>query len=81
MKSNREVAYEVIAGLWGNGSERRSRLEAAGYNYDEIQKVVNDILAGNDVDGSVEPTENDQGVLEVRVDLNKYSTIKLIIEA
>lgn len=40
-KSVEEVAEEVIAGLWGNGSERKSRLEKAGYNYFEVQKIVN----------------------------------------
>lgn len=80
MKTIREVAYEVIAGLWGNGDDRRARLEAAGYDYQEVQKVVNDILSGNDVDGSEKPPSTDEEVLEVRVDLNRYSKIKLIIE-
>lgn len=42
-KSVDEVAREVIAGLWGNGSERKSRLEKAGYNYSEVQKKVNEL--------------------------------------
>ncbi len=40
-KSNEETAREVIAGLWGNGEERKQRLTAAGYNYGEIQQIVN----------------------------------------
>lgn len=40
-KSNEEIADEVIAGKWGNGSDRKVTLNAAGYNYDEIQKIVN----------------------------------------
>ncbi len=36
------IADEVIAGQWGNGEERRERLTAAGYNYDEVQKLVNE---------------------------------------
>lgn len=39
-----EVAREVIAGKWGNGVTRRIRLQAAGYNYLEVQKEVNRIL-------------------------------------
>lgn len=39
-----ELAQEVIQGKWGNGSDRKNRLEAAGYNYSEVQKRVNDIL-------------------------------------
>lgn len=43
-KSIDTVANEVIKGLWGNGSERKSRLKEAGYNYSAIQKRVNEIL-------------------------------------
>ena len=45
-KSVHEVAEEVIAGKWGNGADRKARLEAAGYNYDEVQNEVNRILNG-----------------------------------
>lgn len=41
MLSNEEIADEVIAGKWGNGADRKLRLTAAGYNYEEIQKIVN----------------------------------------
>lgn len=40
------VAQEVIRGEWGNGDERKQKLEAAGYKFDEVQGRVNDILAG-----------------------------------
>lgn len=46
-KSVDEVAREVIAGEWGNGDEREERLTAAGYNYDEVQNRVNEILEGD----------------------------------
>lgn len=46
VKSITQVAREVIAGLWGNGSDRKARLTAAGYNYDAVQMAVNNILAG-----------------------------------
>lgn len=36
-----QIADEVIAGQWGNGSDRRKRLTDAGYNYDAVQKAVN----------------------------------------
>lgn len=39
-----EVAKEVINGAWGNGETRRKRLTEAGYNYDEVQNRVNEIL-------------------------------------
>lgn len=45
-KSIDEVAQEVINGKWGNGTDRKSRLQAAGYNYSEVQAKVNEILTG-----------------------------------
>ena len=41
-KSNHEIMIEVIEGKWGNGDERRERLISAGYNYNEIQNLVNE---------------------------------------
>lgn len=43
-KSVTEIAREVIAGKWGNGSERRRRIQAAGYNYAAVQSEVNRLL-------------------------------------
>ena len=43
-KSNEDLATEVIQGLWGNGQDRKNRLTKAGYNYNEIQKIVNERL-------------------------------------
>ena len=45
LKSTEEMALEVIRGDWGNGAERKRRLEAAGYNYSEIQARVNEHYA------------------------------------
>lgn len=39
-----EVAQEVIQGEWGNGDERKVRLENAGYNYQAVQDRVNELL-------------------------------------
>lgn len=43
-KSVDEVAREVIKGVWGNGSDRKARIESAGYNYKEVQSRVNALL-------------------------------------
>ena len=46
-KTIREVAKEVIDGKWGSKTSKPSRkelLEAAGYNYNEVQAVVNQVL-------------------------------------
>ena len=44
IKTTDTLAYEVIQGDWGNGEERKERLEAAGYDYDAVQQKVNEIL-------------------------------------
>lgn len=43
-KTTDALAYEVIQGDWGNGEERKERLEDAGYDYDAVQQRVNEIL-------------------------------------
>lgn len=40
-KSVADLSAEVIAGMWGNGAERRERLTAAGYDYAAVQAEVN----------------------------------------
>ena len=53
LKSNEEVetdlslekiAKEVILGRWGNGAIRKTRLTLAGYNYKEVQALVDRML-------------------------------------
>ena len=46
-KTNEQIADEVIAGKWGNGEDRKKKLEQAGYNYNAIQTIVNNKLGGN----------------------------------
>lgn len=45
-KTVEEIAAEVIAGKWGSGNDRRQRLSNAGYDYKEVQRLVNTILKG-----------------------------------
>lgn len=40
----RSVALQVARGLWGNGTARRKKLEAAGYDYQTVQNEVNRIV-------------------------------------
>lgn len=40
-KTTDQLADEVIAGQWGNGADRKKRLTDAGYDYDAVQKAVN----------------------------------------
>ena len=39
------TALEVIAGVYGNGDERKNKLESMGYNYRQVQNCVNDLLS------------------------------------
>lgn len=39
-----ELAREVIDEKWGNGSDRKNKLTAAGYDYAAVQKRVNELL-------------------------------------
>ena len=43
-KSVDDVAREVIQRKWGNGAERKKRLTDAGYDYNEVQKKVNQLI-------------------------------------
>lgn len=58
-KTNEQIADEVIAGAWGNGEDRRSKLQAAGYDYSAIQALVNTKLGGQPAKKSNEEIANE----------------------
>lgn len=43
-KTNEQIADEVIKGLWDKGEVRKTLLTNNGYNYEEIQAIVNQKL-------------------------------------
>lgn len=43
-KSVEEIAVEVIDGKWGVKEDRKKRLTMAGYDYNAVQKIVNEML-------------------------------------
>lgn len=43
-KTIEELAKDVIAGKYGNGTERVRNIEAAGYDYNKVQSKVNELL-------------------------------------
>ncbi len=43
-KSIDEIAREVIQGKWSNGADRKNRLTNAGYDYNAVQKRVNELM-------------------------------------
>lgn len=50
LKPLSEIAREVLRGEWGNGSDRKKRLEQAGYNYQAVQNEVNRLAGASSVD-------------------------------
>lgn len=43
-KSVNTLAKEVLAGKWGNGTDRKNRLTKAGYDYAKVQSAVNKLV-------------------------------------
>lgn len=43
-KSANTIAREVLAGKWGNGTDRKNRLAKAGYDYSKVQAAVNKLV-------------------------------------
>ena len=65
-KSNEEIAQEVLDGKWGTATTnptRKERLEAAGYNYQEVQDIVNSIYYSKrlEVGTTVKTVKNGNG--------------------
>ena len=69
-KSVQELAQEVLAGKWGTGADRKARLTSAGYDYQEVQKAVNALLASADETQLIDapedmPVENNVESVEI----------------
>lgn len=54
-RSVTEIAQEVWQGKWGNGDERKKRLEEAGWNYDAVQAEVNRLGRVSNNDDTTNP--------------------------
>lgn len=65
-KVNNEMADKVIRGEYGNGQERFDKLSAAGYDYSQVQSIVNQKMAAYEAQTSA-TTE-----LQPRVDTIDY---------
>jgi hypothetical protein len=60
------LAREVIAGAWGTGAARKTKLTAAGYDYATVQAKVNEILNGSAAKPKTE-TQNQSQPTEKKV--------------
>lgn len=47
LKSDDEIVQEIMKGLWGNGEERKQKLQNAGYEFNRIQSKVNEFVRQN----------------------------------
>ena len=75
-KSIDEVAREVIQGKWGNNPERKKKLTEAGYDYDAVQKRVNELLGSSSSSGSRYMVINVTSFLNVRTGPStKYASV------
>ena len=61
-KDTKTIAHEVIVGLWGSGENRKKLLTEYGYNYSEVQNMVNQILNGSAVTPSNTKQDQNQSV-------------------
>ena len=80
MKTNQQVAAEILMGKWGNGEERKKKLWDAGYNYDAVQSIVNALVAGKTVLPEVSTEEfkiTGTETIKVEVDITKYCCLEL----
>lgn len=71
------LVLEILDGLWGNGEERKRRLEAAGYDYNVVQSYVNKYIEDN---YNWDDDEKDEDTLIVYFDTSKYKSIKVVLE-
>lgn len=46
-KTEDEIVEEIMKGLWGNGEERKQKIQNAGYEYNSIQQKVNEYVRQN----------------------------------
>ena len=63
-KSVDEVAQDVLEGKYGNYPERKTRLEAEGYNYSEVQARVNELVNGNSIKYLHNPNYNGYSIVD-----------------
>lgn len=75
-KSNAEIAKEVMEGKWGNGDERKKKLQTAGYDYSSIQAEVNKLASGGSKGYKVQVTAS---ALNVRAGAGtSYKVVKVV---
>ena len=59
-----DIANKVIKGEYGNGEERKIKLTNEGYNYDEVQSKVNEILGVSNVTYKIKSGDTLSGIAQ-----------------
>lgn len=57
LKTVSTIAREVIDGKWGNGDDRKNRLQKAGYSFNTVQAEVNRLLKGGSTAPALKSTD------------------------
>ena len=81
MKTNQQIAIEVLMGKWGNGNDRRTRLAAAGYDYNAIQTIVTALVEDGAFPDQQLPAVTGTETMEVKFDTSKYNAIAITFTA
>ena len=68
LKSELEIANEVMQGKWSTGKEREDRIRKAGYDYNQVQAYVNRMV------------ETGLPIKEIVVDSKKCSGLVITVE-
>lgn len=58
-KSAEEIAREVLDGKWSKGQERKDLLTKAGYDYSEVQTIVNRIVKDQQIKEEISRIHNE----------------------
>ena len=67
-----EIAKQVINGNWGSGEERKVKLTEAGYNYDEVQTKVAELMP------KPQPAEKPAAAPSITLPTGEYPEAQLI---
>ena len=67
-----EIAKQVINGSWGSGEERKTKLIEAGYNYDEVQAKVAELMPK--LQSTIEPA----AATSIKLPTGEYPEAQLI---
>lgn len=80
MKTNQQIAVEVLMGQWGDGQARRNKLITAGYNPDAIQTIVNSLISDGAFPGQEEIEIKGNKTKNVTINLNEYNSLTITFE-